>query len=677
MVKKLTAKIFNKSILNIIVEVPTPMSKHIGSESTLYGVITHSFNALLPLYISKYFTSEHQLVYMSVITIIATYILTQLNDFLQRPGIIKNIITCGYNRGKDAFVFTFDEIPSNPVIRFHSVVDNQDYATEILWWILKNTKSNFGTTTLQIKSNIINLFENGTINRTEFRDRAILLVGGERNWIPLCKDSIGTFAYYKMWGNGDDFHIGIGSETYKCYEYVWSRIAQEGITKRDASKSNLSNAMQIYKIGPNSHEMIGTASKKRTFDSLFFEEKDRLIRILTAFKEKTMYPPHIGSDNKLGILLHGPPGTGKTHAVVATANFLGRSIASVSMRDVKTCNDFDKVLDYPRNTTVFVLEEIDCVLGVLRKRSAIPVAPDTEEDDDEYNKLFQVYINTEDKDQKAQILDELQSIKKKKSNRLTLSYILEKLDGITDESDRIIIATTNYPELLDEALLRPGRLGFHLNLGLCTQKMIIDILVHYFGLNSEKSKELEQITFEINKYSPAQLIQHIQMDTNIESVIEFIKKKPITDEIKTQEKPIEVVDTRQQKKSQPIPTKDQIELLLKKRKMSEVKRTSPKEKQEKHKSYASHFTKHSQYHYHNHIQHESDSAESEEDDSYLTEDEDYDEDEEDTQIAHHYLTESLIRHKLENRIIRNEELNDIVKNEEERLLRTALPTPIQ
>lgn len=633
------------------------MSNHMGSETTFNSVVTHTFNSLLPLFVSKYFTGEHQLVYMSVITVVMTYAWMKINEIFQKTEIIRTVITCGCRRKKDNFAFTFSEIPSSPIIRYHSVIDNQEYAPEILWWILKNTKSNFGTTTLQIKTNIVDLFENGQISKTELRDRAILLVGGERNWIPLCKDNSGTFAFYKMWGNGDDFHIAIGSETYKCYEYVWGRIVQEGVTSKRTTTKNPASAMAIYKIAPNNHELIGTASKKRTFDSLFFEEKDRLIRILTAFKDKTMYPSHIGSDNKLGILLHGPPGTGKTHAVVATANFLGRSIASISMRDVKTCNDFDKVLDYPRNGTVFVLEEIDCVLGVLRKRMATPSVPPADtEDDEEYNTLFQVYINTEDKEQKAQILDELQSIKKKKNNRLTLGYILEKLDGITDESDRIIIATTNYPELLDEALLRPGRLGFHLNLGLCTKKMIIDILVHYYGLDATRRAELETVNFQTNKYSPAQIIQHIQMDTGIDSVIEFIKTQQITEEVVVSAEPVEA----------PISTftTEQVQEIINKRREKKHTTDLPKEPQKP--LPRPNTSNHQQYHYSN-IENCIDSETS--DDETCSDDNEYEDE------ARHYLTESLLRYRLERRMEHSEELDDIVKNEEARLVRTALTPP--
>jgi hypothetical protein len=51
---------------------------------------------------------------------------------------------------------------------------------------------------------------------------------------------------------------------------------------------------------------IGKISAKKTFDSLFYEDKAALIGLLQRFKTGTMYPSHIPMDNKLGILLYGP-----------------------------------------------------------------------------------------------------------------------------------------------------------------------------------------------------------------------------------------------------------------------------------------------------------------------------------------------------------------------------------
>lgn len=57
-------------------------------------------------------------------------------------------------------------------------------------------------------------------------------------------------------------------------------------------------------------------------------------------------------------------------------------------------------------------------------------------------------------------------------SRVTLSGLLNALDGVASAEDRIIFMTTNHVDCLDKALIRPGRIDFKQYFGNCTHKML-------------------------------------------------------------------------------------------------------------------------------------------------------------------------------------------------------------
>ncbi len=65
--------------------------------------------------------------------------------------------------------------------------------------------------------------------------------------------------------------------------------------------------------------------------------------------------------------------------------------------------------------------------------------------------------------------------------QLNLSFLLNILDGVLETPGRILIITTNHPERLDKALIRPGRVDIHLQVGNCSPEMIIEILRFFYN----------------------------------------------------------------------------------------------------------------------------------------------------------------------------------------------------
>jgi len=111
---------------------------------------------------------------------------------------------------------------------------------------------------------------------------------------------------------------------------------------------------------------------------------------------------------------------------------------------------------------------------------------------------------------------------KKKSGNITLSQILNLLDGIVELDGRVLIACTNHIDRLDPALIRPGRIDCVVELGLCSHDMIKDILENFYEKKVSK-KNIEKI--EEFKYSPCRVYEIcFRNTTNIKRALALLQE---------------------------------------------------------------------------------------------------------------------------------------------------------
>jgi len=123
-------------------------------------------------------------------------------------------------------------------------------------------------------------------------------------------------------------------------------------------------------------------SDDKSFDSLFFQQKDSILKIVNNFTNKTGKYAIKGYPHKLGLLLHGPPGTGKTSLIKALAERTGRSIVNVPLSRINTNAELASIFfdqkyfvegeQVPVNLgfkdVIFVMEDIDAVSKIVRRR---------------------------------------------------------------------------------------------------------------------------------------------------------------------------------------------------------------------------------------------------------------------------------------------------------------------
>jgi mitochondrial chaperone BCS1 len=145
-----------------------------------------------------------------------------------------------------------------------------------------------------------------------------------------------------------------------------------------------------------------------------------------------------GIPYRRGYLLHGPPGTGKSSAVVAIASALGMDIAMLSLGD-STLDDngiSELFSSIPVNSLV-LMEDIDCA-----------------------------FLERKDGDDKR--------------SKVTFSGLLNAIDGVAAGEGRLLFATTNHIERLDPALIRPGRIDRKLYIGYATANQAERLFARFF-----------------------------------------------------------------------------------------------------------------------------------------------------------------------------------------------------
>ncbi len=72
---------------------------------------------------------------------------------------------------------------------------------------------------------------------------------------------------------------------------------------------------------------------------------------------------------------------------------------------------------------------------------------------------------------------------------MTLSGLLNAIDGVTSTEGRIVFMTTNYVERLDPALIRPGRVDFKQYIGYCSKEQLKNMFTNFYPDSSASEAE--------------------------------------------------------------------------------------------------------------------------------------------------------------------------------------------
>ena len=299
--------------------------------------------------------------------------------------------------------------------------------------------------------------------------------------------------------------------------FYFNEIASEPVVMTDMSVEG--KPKQVYRWD-NMPKMLtfnmNEFKTSKSFSNVYGHHVDELKERLNLFVDHPEWYLDRGIPHSLGIMLYGVPGAGKTSTIKAIAKDTNRHIFNLSLRPYTTqkqltnlfFNETVHIQSYdggkqtykiPLNKRVYVIEDIDCLTDVVLDRN---IHPQSEQSG-------------------------------KEGESLTLSFLLNLLDGVLETPGRILVITSNYPEKLDKAFVRPGRIDVKIEFKHADREFLLDMFNKFYTLALKPTDIPDDL---VDQFTPAEIMESMCYHfKSYAHALEHLAKKLSTKKAKEEE----------------------------------------------------------------------------------------------------------------------------------------------